>query len=134
MFVLFFERRHNVLLVRFSGRVTPEDFARLDVAARALVASQGPAHGLVDFTDVETFDVDTQAFVQRGQRAAIMTGKQRIFVMPRPDFFGLGRMFATHQKIGGNLEPVVVRTMGEAYKALELVDPEFEPMPLPETS
>ena len=30
-------------------------------------------------------------------------------------------------------DPPVVRTIDEAYKALELVDPDFEPLPLPES-
>lgn len=133
MLALFFERRHNVLLVRLSGRVVAEDLARLDVTARALVAQQGPSRGLVDFTGVDVFDIDLPAFIQRGQRAAIMTNQQRVFVTPRPDLFGLGRLFSTYQKIGGNLEPLVVRTMDEAYRAMELVDPEFEPLPLAES-
>jgi len=132
MLALFFDRRHNVILVRLSGRVIANDLARMDVTARALVARQGPARGLLDFTDVEVFDIDLAAFIQRGQRAAIMTNKERVFVTPRADLFGLGRMFSTYQKIGGNLEPVVVRTMDEAYRVLELVDPEFEPLPLAE--
>ncbi len=133
MLDLFFERRQNVILVRLWGRVVPDDLARLDVTARTLVARQGPARGLVDFTDVEVFDIDLADFIQRGQRAAIMTNKERVFVTPRPDLFGLGRMFSTYQKIGGNLEPLVVRTLDEAYRALELVDPEFEPLPLAES-
>lgn len=129
MFALFFERRHNVLLVRFSDRLARDDLSRLDRAARELVARQGPSRGLVDFTAVEVIEVDTAEFIRRGQQAAIMTDQDRVYVMPRPDLFGLGRMFSTYQKIGGNREPLVVRTMDEAYRALELVDPEFEPLP-----
>jgi hypothetical protein len=129
MFALLFERRYRVLLVRFSERLAHDDLARLDRAARAFVAEHGVTRGLVDFTAVDVIEIDTAEFVRRGQQAAIMTGQDRVYVMPRPDLFGLGRMFSTYQKIGGNLEPVVVRTVDEAYRALELVDPEFELLP-----
>jgi len=133
MLDLYIDRRHNVVLVRLSGRVITDDLDRLDVTARQLVARQGPSRALVDFTNVDVFDIDLPAFVQRGQRAAIMTDQDRVYVTPRPDLFGLGRMFSTYQKIGGNREPLVVRTLDEAYRALELVDPEFEPLPLAES-
>jgi hypothetical protein len=129
MFVLYFERRYKVLLVRFSDRLARGDLAALDRAARAFVAQHGVMRGLVDFTAVQAVEIDTAEFVRRGQQAAIMTGQDRVYVMPRPDLFGLGRMFSTYQKIGGNREPLVVRTLDEAYQALELVDPKFEPLP-----
>ncbi|MBV9835149.1 MAG: hypothetical protein JO055_12125 [Alphaproteobacteria bacterium] len=130
MFALFFERQHHVLLVRFSDRLARDDLARLDRDARAFVAEYGVSRGIVDFTAVEVVEIETAEFVRRGQQAAIMTGQDRVYVMPRPDLFGLGRMFSTYQKIGGNREPLIVRTLDEAYGALELVDPQFEPLPL----
>jgi hypothetical protein len=133
MFALFLERRHQVLLVRFSERLARDDLARLDAAGRAFVAQHGVMRGLVDFSATAVVEVDTAEFIRRGQQAAIMTGQDRVYVMPRPDLFGLGRMYSTYQKIGGNREPLVVRTLDEAYRALELVDPEFEPLPLPES-
>ena len=129
MLALLFERRYNVLLVRFSDRLAREDLARLDAAAREFVARQGPSRALVDFTNVEVIEIDTAEFIRRGQRAAIMTDQDRVYVMLRPDLFGLGRMFSTYQKIGGNREPLVVRTVAEAYTALDLVDPDFQPLP-----
>jgi hypothetical protein len=133
MLALFFESRSNVLLVRFSGRLAREDLDGLYQAARDLVARQGVSRGLVDFTEVDEVAVDTGEFIRRGQQAAIMTDQDRVYVMPRPDLFGLGRMFSTYQKIGGNREPLVVRTLDEAYRALDLVDPQFEPLSLPES-
>ncbi len=134
MFALLFERRYRVLLTRFSDRLARDDLAQLDRAARAFVAEHGVARGLVDFTAVDVVEIDTAEFVRRGQQASIMTGQDRVYVMPRPDLFGLGRMFSTYQKIGGNREPVVVRTLDEAYRALELVDPEFQPLPPSESA
>jgi hypothetical protein len=134
MFALFYERRYNVLLVRFSDRFARDDLANLDRAARAFVAQNGVSRGVVDFTATEVIEVDTAEFVRRSQQAAIMTDQDRVYVMPRPDLFGLGRMYSTYQKIGGNREPLVVRSLDEAYRALELVDPQFEPLPLPESN
>lgn len=131
MLAMFFERRHRVLLARFSDRLTPADVALLYDAAREFAAREGLTRGLVDFTDVGVVEVDTAEFIRRGQQAAVMTDQHRVYVVPRPDLFGLGRMFSTYQKIAGNREPQLVRTMAEAYRALDLVDPEFEPLPLP---
>lgn len=131
MFALLFERRYNVLLVRFSDRLAHDDLAHLDRQARAFVARHGVSRGLVDFTDVSVNEIDTAEFVRRGQQAAIMTAQDRVYVMPQPELFGLGRMFSTYQKIAGNREPIIVRTIDEAYKALDLTDPKFEPLPPP---
>lgn len=30
---------------------------------------------------------------------------------------------------GGNREPIIVRTLAEAYQALDLVDADFQPLP-----
>jgi len=128
MFALFFEHRHRVLLVRFSDRLTQDDLAGLYRDARAFVARHGVTRGLVDFTEVTLVDVDTAEFIRRGQQAAVMTGQDRVYVMPRPDLFGLGRMFSTYQKISGNREPLLVRSLAEAYTALDLAGPDFQPL------
>jgi hypothetical protein len=130
MLELLFERRHRVMLARFFDRMTAEDLQRLDAEGRAFADREGAVRGIVDFTDVSVVDVSTSVIANLGRMQPMM-GRQaeRIFVVPQPELFGLGRLYATYQRHGGNNEPVLVATMTEAYAAYDLRDPDFQPLP-----
>ena len=124
---LAFEPNHRVLRVRFSGRMSQEGLHNLDASVVAFVKKEGPTRGFViDCSAVDDFDVPTGEFVRRGQRKSVVSDQQRVYVMPRDDMYGLGRMFGTYQRIAGKREPLVVKTIGEAYSELSLTDPVFE--------
>lgn len=132
MFTLSVERKQSVLMVKFSSRMTQEDLNNLDTAVVAFVKKEGATRGfLIDCTDVEDLAVPTGVFVRRGQRSAnVVSDQERVYVMPQPDLFGMGRMFGTYQRMAGKKEPLVVKTLTEAFEALDLSDPMFEPVPL----
>ncbi len=46
----------------------------------------------------------------------------------RLTLFGMGRVFAAYQEYSGNRQPLIYRTMAEAHAALEMRDPDFQPM------
>ena len=124
---LAFEPHHRVLRVAFSGRMSQEGLNNLDSSVVAFVKKEGPTLGFViDCSAVEDFDVPTGEFVRRGQRKSVVGQQDRVYVMPRDDMYGLGRLFGTYQRICGNHEPLVVKTIGEAYSALHLTDPHFQ--------
>jgi len=127
---LYIERKQSVLMVKFSQRMTQEDLHQLDSAVVAFVKKEGQTRGfLIDCTDVEDLAVPTGVFVRRGQRSAnVVSDQQRVYVMPQPDLFGMGRMFGTYQRMAGKKEPLVVKTLVEAFEALGLSDPMFEPV------
>ena len=126
---LAFERTHNILLVQFSGSMNQEGLNCLDSSVVAFVKKQGPTRGFViDCSGVEHFDVPTGEFVRRGQRASVVSNQQRVYVMPREDMYGLGRMFGSYQRIVGHHEPIIVKTLLEAFSVLNLADPDFEPL------
>jgi hypothetical protein len=132
VFTLFIERKQSVLMVKFSQRMTQEDLHQLDSAVVAFVKKEGATRGfLIDCTDVEDLAVPTGVFVRRGQRSAnVVSDQARVYVMPQPDLFGMGRMYGTYQRMAGKKEPLVVKTLTEAFEALGLGDPMFEPVAL----
>ena len=89
---------------------------------------EGPSRGLLDFSAVKTVDLEASRVVAEGQKRQIMQGQQRIFVAPGDQLFGLLRMYAVHQEIGGEVEPIIVRSLKAAHMALGLDDPVFEPI------
>ena len=124
---LAFEPNHRVLRVQFFGRMSQEGLHNLDASVVAFVKKEGPTRGFViDCSAVDDFDVPTGEFVRRGMRQSIVSDQERVYVMPRDDMYGLGRMFGTYQRIAGKREPLVVKTIGEAYSALRLTNPVFE--------
>ena len=127
MLTTLYDYRYRVLLGRFSGMLTPDDLAALRQAVIDCVTKEGPSRGLGDFSDVRTVAVPTNVFVTLGNQTSGMSHQQRVLVMPEPELFGLGRLYSTYQRLSGNLEPLVVSSLQEAYDALQMTEPNFQP-------
>ena len=128
MFSLFFERKHRVLLTRFAGIFRREVVEAQMAAARRIAAIEGPTRALYDFESVEAVDIPYATLREMGRLPQTLPDQLRVYVMPRPELFGMGRTFATYQELTGNRQPLVCRTMSEAYAALELTDPDCQPV------
>jgi hypothetical protein len=128
MLSLSLERLHKAILVRFSGTVTREDFASLDKALDELSLRGSGLRSIVDMSMIDAFDVSSDFLRQRAQRTAILGGADKVFVAPRADQFGVSRMFTTTRSAFGHSSPTIVRTIEEAYTALDLASPKFEPL------
>jgi hypothetical protein len=128
MLITLYDYRYRVLLGRLSGTLIPDDLAVLGQAVIDCVAKEGPSRGLGDFSDVREVAVPTNVFVARGNQTSAMSHQQRVFVMPEPELFGLARMYSTYQRLSGNLEPLVVSSLQEAYDALQMTEPNFQPL------
>ena len=128
---LKFEPSRRILLVQFTGDLSSEKLHGLDAEVVAFVKKEGPPSGFViDCSKVDEVSVPTGEFVRRGQRAnSVVANQDRVYVMPREDMYGLGRMFGTYQRMVGKKEPIVVKTLTEAFDALHLDDPNFLPLP-----
>jgi len=129
MFTLAFERTHRVLLARFAGVFTSEDIVQLDRAVIAFVAQEGPVRGLMDFSSIEAFAVPHTLVAARGRLREIVPGQQRVIVVPNMEIYELARLYASQQRDVGNLEPLVVHSLGDAYRLLGLERPDFQPLP-----
>ena len=128
MLTTLYDYRYRVLLGRLSGTLTPDDLAALGQAAIDCVAKEGPSRGIGDFSDVREVAVPTNMFVARGNQTTGMSQQDRVFVMPEPELFGLGRLYSTYQRLSGHLEPLVVSSLQEAYDALQMTKPNFQPL------
>ena len=126
MFALLFDRQRRILLARVSGTFSTRTIRELDAAGASFVAREGVVETVIDFSDVEEVLVPTASMVARGMRPPVMADKERIYVMPRDDLYGLGRMLASYQRLGGNRAPLIVRTMDDAYARLGPIGPDFE--------
>jgi hypothetical protein len=126
MFTLDYERRHNVLLVRFTGIYSSQDIADLDIALIGFAARQGPAHIIRDLSSVEGVAVPSSKIVQRGQEPPINPGYSRITVAPRPDLHEVASVYGAQQTLAGNDPPKLVLTLNDALHELNIVDPNFE--------
>lgn len=123
-----YDEPSRTCLARFSGTLTEHDLIAYDVAARACLGLHGPIAALVDFSHVEAVEVTTAQIVARGMCPQIMTGQKRAIVA-NGVLFGMMRMFGAYQS-RESLEPMIMRTLPEAYKALGLVARDFHPVEL----
>ncbi len=128
MFALAFDRRHNILLSRFSGVFNSSDIVELDTAIVQFTSDHGPAHGILDFSAVLAVSVPISRLLQRGRQPAISPTCKRIIVATDPELFQLARSFTIQQGLAGSPEPIVVSSMEEALKALGAESVEFEPL------
>jgi hypothetical protein len=129
VFIQLFERSHKVLLTRLSGTFDHDDITALYAAAKRMMTREGPAlRSLQDFSAVQVVDVQVARIAQHGWRPQVVPGRQRVMVVPQPEYQDMARMFAAYQKIADYDAPRIVRSLEEAYALLELNDPQFEPI------
>lgn len=129
MFSLFFDSSHRVLMARVAGTFTREDLDGINAAAAEFVDRESLVRFLCDLSAVETVSFSLSDMVLRAQRVAVLPSEERVYVTADPFLFGLCELYATYQRFAGNREPLIVRSLDEAYQALELVDPDFQPVP-----
>jgi hypothetical protein len=123
-----FEPVHKVLLARFEGRLTDKslgEFYRQGLKhwaatdARAVISDYTSADWAVSAEFLRELVNQEPAVTEPAQRP-------RVVVAPSTVGFGLARMF---QIVGDRKRPLlkVVRTMEEAFAALGIESPHFEP-------
>jgi hypothetical protein len=129
MLIALYDYRYRVFLGRLSGTLSPDDLMALRPAGIDCVAKEGPSRGIVHFSGVREVAVPTNMFVARRKQKSDdgMSQQDRVFVMPEPELFGLGRLYSTYQRLSGHLEPLVVSSVQEAYDAFQMTEPNFQP-------
>jgi hypothetical protein len=129
VFTLAFDRKHRVLLARFSGVFSSQDIEELDREVIAVTAREGSSHGLLDFTGVEAVSVPMSRLLQRSRQPPFSPGYQRVFVVgDGPQALEIARTFAAEQALAGAGNVQIVATLEEAYRLLGLgKHPKFDP-------
>jgi predicted RNA-binding Zn-ribbon protein involved in translation (DUF1610 family) len=128
VFQLLHDKRHNVLLTRFSGTYVVTDISLRDKAVGRFVARNGLARGIMDYSAVEKVDIPIEVVVERSAKPGLLPGQARVIVAPREPLWAMNRIFAAHRLYRQGEEPLLVRSIEEAYQALFMVDPVFEPV------
>jgi hypothetical protein len=130
MFTLLFDRASEVLLARFSGVFTTEDFHELDDALIHFLSGEGQAfadrvRAIFDLSDVEAIAVPESRAAEQASRPPIVHGV-RVVVAPRNAGDEFGQTYRRHQRLAVDSEPVIVATLAAAYALLGLENPRFE--------
>jgi hypothetical protein len=134
VFDLLFDRRHVVLMSRFHGRYVAADIAVRDNAVARFVARHGLARGIMDFTAVEAIDVPIDYVLARCDAPPMLPDRTSVNVAEREPAYSLNRVIAAHLLYSRKVEPLLVSTLEEAYRALEIDKPAFEPVELDEAT
>ncbi len=130
MFTLWFDRTSEVVLARFTGVFTTEDFTNYDSAMIHFLSSQGSRGGdrvrtLCDFSKVEAIAVPESRMAEQGSHPPIV---RQLRVVVAPPFAGddFGQSYREQQRTVHRTEPVIVASLTEAYRLLDLKSPQFE--------
>jgi len=126
MFDIEISEARRAILIRFRGRLSKEDFMRLDALGGERRAT-GPYDVIFDLTDVETSDVELDFVSARGDQPQLFAGRERIYVVPNDDLKLLVRWYAAWQESKGFRPPLVVVTLDEAFAKLGLGQQDFRP-------
>jgi hypothetical protein len=132
MFSLWFDCTNEVVLARFTGVFTTEDFANYDAAMIQFLGSQGErgtnrVRTLCDFSAVEAIAVPESRLAEQGSHPPIVQ-QMRVVVAPAFAGAGFGQSYREQQRAAHGTEPVVVTSLREAYAVLGLKDPDFVPV------
>src|SRR5512143_2483508 len=116
-------------MTRLYGTYVEPDVTLRDKAVARFVARHGHARGIMDFTSVEALDLPIEVVVRRSAGPALLQGQARVIVAPREPVWAMNRIFAAHSLYRRGDEPLLVRSLDEAYQALAIHPPAFEPLP-----
>jgi hypothetical protein len=125
-----FDPLNKILLAQFEGQLTNESSEEFHDALGENWRATGACAGIWDLSGVTQFTVASDFLRNLAKRKPIspgLTNCPRFIVVPVTNGFGLMRMF---QIAGESSRPLlhVVRTVGEAFKALGVDSPHFEPL------
>lgn len=124
-----FDPASHIVLGVLQGDVNDDEIVRYYRAAGLVAQAKTPSGGISDFSDVKSLNISRQTILELARAAPSMPdpSRTRVIVATSPHVFGLLRMF---QSFGEETRPTlqVVRSMSEAYAALGIVAPKFEPL------
>jgi hypothetical protein len=109
--------------------VTDDELRDVYRLGQRLVPQIDPHAGITDFSDVTAVAFTPETIYELAAAKSIMRDPSRlvVFVAPTPHIYGMARMLEIlREATRPNLH--VVRTLEEAYKVLNVQEPQFEPI------
>jgi len=117
------------MLIRVDGRVTDDMLAKSYRAAQKYAAETDASVSIMDCSSVTKFEVSTQLVRQLAKEKPVLADarRHRFIIAPKASVFGMARMF---QILGESKRPhlQIVHTLDEAFAALGVQSPHFEPL------
>jgi hypothetical protein len=83
---------------------------------------------LLDYSSVEAVAVPRSFIAQRARLPLMSLDYERVMVVPTPELHELARAYADQQGDFGIKKPHVVRSTLDAYKLLQIEQPNFRPV------
>ncbi len=128
-FTFDFDLAKGILRCRLTGRVTDEEFKEFFRIGAERALSTHPSAGVIDLSEVDSFQVSTQTIEELAGTAPVLFGPRfrRIVIAPAPKIFGMMRMFEMKgEELRPNLH--IVHSEKEAWAILVVRNPHFEPL------
>jgi hypothetical protein len=126
-FSILVDRAQRVLLVRFGQTMTTESLTAMRAAVRRFAETEKGYRAIVDFSAVTVANVPGHFIADLARSGPIIKNEMRILVAPKPEIFGLSRMYELHQFSTAD-NTLVVRTLAEALEALGVEALDLVPM------
>jgi hypothetical protein len=124
-----YDSSHQILRGHVEGVTGDEELLRCYNAARALFERLRPRAAITDFSGVTAFEVSANTIRELAAAPPAIAEVEvpRFVVAPQPNVYGIARMF---QQLGEETRPslVIVRSAEEAYAALGVAAPRFDPV------
>ena len=119
-YTVHFDSEWRVLLITMGKIATEASMLDAYAAIERFASTENISCGIMDLSVVETFNVSTGFIHRLAQRPpAVPVGLPRVVVAPRPDIYGMSRMFQMLRNyMDGELH--VVRTLSEACALLHI--------------
>lgn len=127
MFELLHDRRHNVLLTRLSGTYVLEDIVVWERQVARFVERNGSIRGVMDFSLITGVDISMDTIVRRAQ-GPMLPDTLKVLVAQAEPGYSLCRVIAAHHCFGRKIEPLIIASVAEACCALDVSDPDFQPV------
>ncbi len=124
-FRLLFDRARRVIVIRFGAAMDEPSIKRMRAAVKAFVEREGDCPAIVDFTAVTEANVAGRFVAELARAGPVIIGEKRVLVAPRPEIFGLSRMYELNQPETGD-RTLVVRTLAEAYAVVGVATLDLE--------
>jgi hypothetical protein len=124
-----FDSANRILRCRLNGQVDDEVLKDFFQAGSRLAVRTQPAAGVVDLSEVTSFEVSTPAIKALAKSTPVLNDPdlRRVVIAPSPGIYGMMRMFEME---GEATRPglQVVRSEREAWAILAVRNPQFEPL------
>lgn len=118
----------QIVLIRFLGELSEDDFAELDkLAAKARGKTEYDC--IYDMTDVQSVSLRIDFVTKRADLPQPYKNRERIYVVQQEDLRFLVHSYFAAQAAKGWKEPRMVRTLDEALDILGVSASEFVALP-----